>query len=282
MRPISYVIIDVFTKDALKGNPVAVLMDATQLSTKDMQRIAKEMNLSETTFILPAKKGGNAYVRIFTPVNELPFAGHPTLGTAFVLADMTQASKIKIETAIGTIPFKLDRNKYGKTQSVQMEQPIPTWKYYEHSETVLRGLSLNSSILPIEIYHNGPRHVFIGLPTLAALSSLKPDLNILSELEDVAINCFAGKHDQWRMRMFSPAYGVAEDAATGSAAGPLALHLARHGYIDFGQWVSIEQGVEMGRHSMMHACVTGTIEQINTIYVAGSAVIIARGELLKW
>jgi trans-2,3-dihydro-3-hydroxyanthranilate isomerase len=277
-----YVIADVFTDKPLQGNPVAVFTDAAGLETVDLQRIAREMNLSETTFIFPAKEGGDAHVRIFTPVNELPFAGHPTLGTAFVLGKIAGLRKLKLETAMGIIPFSFEHTETGEIISAQMEQPIPTYSEYEHADFLLKGLGLESSTLPIDIYRNGPRHVYVGLPNISALSAVKPDLKILAQLPDVAANCFAGEGAHWRMRMFSPAYGVAEDAATGSAAGPLALHLARHGYIKCGEWIAIEQGVEMGRYSLMHARITGSLSHIKSISVSGTACIVAYGELVRW
>jgi trans-2,3-dihydro-3-hydroxyanthranilate isomerase len=282
MESIKYTVADVFTQKALSGNPVAVFTDARTIDPVDMQKIARELNLSETTFILPPKSGGDAHVRIFTPVNELPFAGHPTLGTAFVLGEMLQKNDLILETAMGNIPFLLNRLADGKIQSAEMEQPVPTWWEYEYAETVCEALGLSSSILPIEIYRNGPRHVFFGLPSIEELSSLKPDLRILATLEDVAVNCFAGAGSNWRIRMFSPAYGVAEDAATGSAAGPLALHLARHGLAVFNKWIEIQQGVEMGRCSLMRAKVTETASEIRSIKVAGSCVVVARGEFFNW
>jgi len=282
MTSYGYVVADAFTDTPLCGNPVAVFTDAKGLSARDMQRIARELNLSETTFVFPPQGEGDYHVRIFTPVNELPFAGHPTLGTAAVLGQTYPKRELVMETGMGPVPFVLERDTQGAVASVMMEQPIPTWSSYELEELMLEGLGLRSSTLPVEIYRNGPRHVFVGLPSLADLSAVKPDLRILAQLPDVAINCFAGSASNWRMRMFSPAYGVAEDAATGSAAGPLALHLIRHGQADFGQLVEIEQGVEMGRRSVMQATVLGTLENLGPIRVSGSATIVAQGSLLRW
>lgn len=282
MRPMSYEIADVFTHTPLQGNPVAVFTDASGLEAEDMQRIARELNLSETTFVFPPSADGDFHVRIFTPVNELPFAGHPTLGTAVVLGEKCASQQISLETAMGTIPFRFDRDDEGRVRVASMEQPIPAWAPYEHASVLLDGLGLSSSTLPIEVYRNGPRHVFVGLPSIDALSAVKPDLRILATLEDMAANCFAGEGTHWRMRMFSPAYGVAEDAATGSAAGPLALHLIRHGRLDFGAPIEIWQGVEMGRPSIMHAVIDGTAASIGPIRVAGAATIVGRGVLTRW
>lgn len=273
-----YVVADVFTETPLEGNPVAVFLDASDIPPSRMQRIAQEMHLSETTFVLPAENGGDARVRIFTPVNELPFAGHPTLGTAIVLAESRGYDLINLETAMGVIPFRCDRAN-GHVSSARMRQPIPTWEPYELASELLEALGLSSSTLPVDVYRNGPRHVYVGLPDAPALSRVEPDLKALARLPDMAANCFASSGPTWRMRMFSPAYGVAEDAATGSAAGPIALHLARHGLIGFGQWIKVLQGVEIGRPSTMRARVGGSAERIESIEVAGSAVVVAEGRL---
>lgn len=273
-----YVVADVFTDTPLKGNPVAVFLDAADIPAPRMQQIAREMNLSETTFVLPARNGGDARVRIFTPVNELPFAGHPTLGTAIVLGGATQQDHILLETSMGTIPFEFHRAD-GRIISARMRQPVPTWGPYELADELLAALGIESAILPVEVYRNGPRHVYVGLDSVAALSRVQPDLRALARHEDMAANCFAGAGAHWRMRMFSPAYGVAEDAATGSAAGPLAVHLARHGLIPFGQQIEIVQGVEINRPSTMIAKAHGEGQRVDQVEVAGAAVVIARGTL---
>lgn len=268
----SYVIADVFTERPLHGNPVAVFLDAADIPAEGMQRIAREMNLSETTFVLPPENGGDARVRIFTPVNELPFAGHPLLGTAAVLG----GTHLRLETWMGSIPFTLNHND--SAVSATMCQPIPTWEPYEHTEHLLSALGLARSTFPVDVYRNGPRHVYVGLPTVGDLSNVRPDQRALAEHLDVAVNCFAPARDHWRTRMFSPAYGVAEDAATGSAAGPLAIHLLRHGEIAYGDQIDIWQGVEMGRPSLMRASATGEADRPTLVEVSGSAVVVARGE----
>lgn len=268
-----YVVADVFTEEPLSGNPVAVFLSATGLSAERMQRIARELNLSETVFVLPAERDGDVRVRIFTPVNELPFAGHPTLGTAIVLAG--DRDRLLMETTMGTIPFTYDRSR--PVLAARMRQPVPTWEPYEHTEHLLEALGVAGSTLPVEVYRNGPRHVYVGLPDVAALSAVRPDQRALAEHLDVAANCFAPAGDSWRLRMFSPAYGVAEDAATGSAAGPLAVHLARRGLIPYGSRIEIWQGVDMGRPSRMLATARGEGERVDQVEVAGSAVVVARG-----
>ncbi|MGI5159897.1 PhzF family phenazine biosynthesis protein [Microbispora sp. CA-102843] len=271
-----YVVVDAFTDTPLQGNPVAVFFEAEDLSDDRMQRIAREMNLSEVTFVLPARQGGDARIRIFTPVNELPFAGHPLLGTAIALGEGRRGDRLSLETAMGVIAFEL-RRVNGRVVAAEMGQPVPTWAEFDRAEELLAALGLTSSTLPVVIYRNGPRHVFVGLESMAALSRVDPDQRALAAFPDMATNCFAGSGSTWRSRMFSPAYGVAEDAATGSAAGPLAVHLARHGRIGFGQWIDIHQGVEMGRPSLMRARADGAAEHVTSVRVGGSAVTVARG-----
>jgi len=282
LKAMPYAVADVFTENPLEGNPVAVFFDAQGLEAHDMQRIARELNLSETTFVFPPPAGADVHVRIFTPVNELPFAGHPTLGTAIVLGQRGHSGTLRMATAMGTIPFELKRDREGVVRAASMQQPVPTWLPYEHAGVLIDGLGIEGSTLPVEVYHIGPRHVFVGLPTIEALSAVKPDLRVLATLPDVAVNCFAGEGRHWRMRMFSPAYGVAEDAATGSAAGPLALHLIRHGLLEFGTTIDILQGVEMGRRSLMRATIHGSMDAIGPVEVSGAATVVARGELLRW
>ncbi|MBT3165294.1 PhzF family phenazine biosynthesis isomerase [Streptomyces sp. Vc74B-19] len=276
-----YVVADVFTDVPLEGNPTAVFLDASGLSPGRMQQIAQEMHLSETVFVLPAENDGDVRVRIFTPVNELPFAGHPTLGAAVVLGESHDAKELRMETAKGTVTFELERDDDGRTVAAAMWQPLPVWRTYDRTDELLAALDLvdTGSTLPVEVYDNGPRHVFVGLDGVPALSSLEPDQRILARLPDMAANCFTGSGNRWRLRMFSPAYGVVEDAATGSAAGSIAVHLARYGLAPFGEWIDIRQGIEMGRPSTMRARVTGTPDRIDAVQVAGSAVVVARATL---
>lgn len=277
-----YAVADVFTEKALQGNPVAVYLDARGLDGTTMQRVAREMNLSETVFVLPAEADGDVRVRIFTPVNELPFAGHPTLGTAVVLGETHRGDVLRMETGMGTVPFSL-RREDSRVAEVTMAQPVPEWAPYPEADLLLKALGVVASTVPVEVYRNGPRHVYIGLSSTAELSALRPDLLTLAEHPDMAANCFAPWDGQWRARMFSPAYGVAEDAATGSAAGPLAVHLARHGLADWGADIVIHQGVEMGRHSVMRARAFPGPDTVDRVEVSGSAVVVARGELdLSW
>ncbi len=274
----SYVIADVFTDTPLEGNPVAVFTDAGDLSSELMQRIAREMNLSETVFVLPGDGDADARIRIFTPSTELPFAGHPTLGTALILREPTGKDMITLATGAGLVPVRFERAD-GRIAAGRMRQPIPTWEPYEHADRLLEALGVSASQLPVEAYRNGPRHVFVVLTSEQAVAALEPDMTALGKLPDIGVSCIAGSGTRWKSRMFAPAYGVAEAPATGSAAGPLALHLARHGRIAFGQEIEIHQGAEIGRPSTLYARVEGTGDQVETVEVAGSAVVVANGEL---
>jgi trans-2,3-dihydro-3-hydroxyanthranilate isomerase len=273
-----YVVVDVFTDTPLEGNPAAVVTDAHGIPAGRMQRIAREFNLSETVFVLPAEHGGDARLRIFTPSVELPFAGHPVLGAAIVLAEAASTQPIRLETAAGVVPVELMREN-GRVVSGRMRQPVPTWEPYEMTDELVAALGIDSSRLPVEAYRNGPRHVYVELGSAAAMATLQPDLGALAKLPGIGVSCFAGAGSHWRSRYFAPALGLPEDPATGSAAGPLAVHLARHGRISFGQEIEISQGAEIGRPSRLHARATGTADRVDSVEVAGAAVIVARGQL---
>ena len=277
MQDYRYVIVDVFTDRALVGNQLAVFTDARGLDTETMQALAREINFSESTFVLTPENGGHAKIRIFTPVTELPFAGHPTLGTAFVLGGPLQKEELHLETGRGIVPVRLEREE-GRLVFGRMEQPIPSVEPYRAERELLSALGVERSELPVELYDNGMRHVYVALRSEEEVGGLRPDLARLELPPDLGINCFAGSGGRWKTRMFAPGGGVAEDPATGSAAGPLALHLARHGQIAFGDEIEISQGTEIGRPSTLFARVDGTPEQIERVEVGGSAVIVARGE----
>jgi trans-2,3-dihydro-3-hydroxyanthranilate isomerase len=273
-----YTIVDVFTDTPLQGNALAVFTDAQGLSGELMQRTARELNLSETAFVLPPRGDADATVRIFTPGAELPFAGHPVLGTAFVLAARSGAGRIRLEMGAGLVPIAI-RHQDGQPVYGEMDQPIPTREPFEHSDQLLAALGLERSELPIQAYRNGPVHVYVALAEQSQVAALRPDLGRLPELgPEFGINCFAGGGGHFKTRMFAPALGVPEDPATGSAAGPLAVHLARHGRIDYGEEIEIRQGEEIGRPSRLYAYVEGSDDELRRVAVGGSAVIVAEGE----
>jgi trans-2,3-dihydro-3-hydroxyanthranilate isomerase len=260
-----YVIADVFTDTPLEGNQLAVFTDARGLDAEQMQSTAREMRLAETVFVFPDAEDADARIRIFTPLTELPFAGHPVLGTGFVLAD---GAAIRLKTEAGTVTVQLNGDHtYG-----EMERPVPEAEQFEAPDELLQALGTSDPQLPIEAYRNGPRHVYVALQEVA---SLTPDMGALTRLGSIGVNCFelVGP-DQVHTRMFAPALGVPEDAATGSAAGPLALHLMRHGQAAAGQQLKIRQGIEIGRPSTLYARVE---DDPPRIVVGGSAVIVARG-----
>ena len=279
MPAFRYVVADVFTDTPLQGNGVAVFTDARELPEATLQRLARELNLSETVFVYPAEDDGHAKIRIFTPAAELPFAGHPTLGTAFILAAPLQLGEIRLETGAGTVPVTLERDEAGSIVFGRMSQPIPTVEPYDGADELFSALGVDGSELPVELYDNGMRHLYVALPTEDEVAALRPDLNRLAELPPVlGISTFAGSGSRWKTRMFAPAGGVAEDPATGSAAGPLAVHLARHGRIAFGDEIEISQGAEIARPSTLYARVEGSGDEITRVEVGGSAVVVARGE----
>jgi len=273
-----YVVVDVFTDRPLTGNQLAVFTDARGVDSELMQDLAREMAFSETVFVLPAEVGGTARIRIFTPALELPFAGHPTLGSAFVLAGPLQLPEIALETGAGIVPVRLQREE-GRIAFGWMSQPVPTVQPYPNEAALLEAVGVERSELPIELYDNGMRHLYVTLASEEQVAGVKPDLGRLAELGgDTGVSCFAGSGTRWKTRMFAPGGGVAEDPATGSAAGPLALHLARHGRIAFGEEIQLSQGAELKRPSTLYARVEGSAERVEAVEVGGSAVIVARGE----
>jgi trans-2,3-dihydro-3-hydroxyanthranilate isomerase len=276
MPDFRYVVADVFTDTPLTGNQLAVFTDARELDGDAMQSLTREMNFSESIFVLPPESDGHVKIRIFTPDRELPFAGHPVLGAAFVLGQPLQLVEIGIETGSGTIRVQLEREG-PKITFGRMSQPIPTWRSYERAEELLAVLGVESE-LPVDWYSLGPSHVYIALRTPEEVAALRPNSEALLEF-DVGVNCFAPLGgSRWKTRMFAPAHGVAEDPATGSAAGPLAVHLLRHGRISSGDEIEIEQGAEINRPSKLYAKAEGTPEKIDRVEVGGCAVVVARGE----
>jgi trans-2,3-dihydro-3-hydroxyanthranilate isomerase len=271
-----FVNIDVFTDTPLTGNQLAVFTDARELDDEAMQKLAKEMNYSESVFVLPPQEGGHARIRIFTPATELPFAGHPVLGSAFVLGAPLQLGEIRLETQVGVIPVTLEREG-ARIVFGRMQQPVPEHEPFADAERLQEVLGVRSQ-LPVEIYYLGPGHVYLELESADAVAALKPDFTAIEQITSAGVNCFAGSGNQWKTRMFAPGSGAVEDSATGSAAGPLAFHLVRHGRIGVGDEIEISQGVELGRPSKLYARVDGSDGNIESIEVGGSAVVVARGE----
>lgn len=278
MAAFRYVVCDVFTDTPLAGNQLAVFTDAREIPEELLQPLAREMNFSETVFVLPPEQGGHARIRIFTPATEMRFAGHPTLGSAFVLAAPLQLGEIRLETQAGIIPVRLEREG-ARISFGWMEQLVPTVEPIPDEAALLAALRVERSELPIEVYDNGMQHAYVALGSEDDVARVKPDFATLADLlGEMGVSTFAGSGAKWKTRMFAPADGVPEDPATGSAAGPLALHLTRHGRIAFGDEIEISQGAEIGRPSTLFARVEGSPEQVESVEVGGSAVTVARGE----
>jgi trans-2,3-dihydro-3-hydroxyanthranilate isomerase len=208
------------------------------------------------------------------------------LGTAFLVGERTGSEVVRLKTGAGVVPVALTRSD-GRIVYGEMEQPIPTVEPYARVDELLAALRVSGSELPVDAYTNGPTHVYVALPSEDAVVGVRPDMAALGELP-VGVSCFAlGATDsaastrprpRVKTRMFGPGVGVAEDPATGSAAGPLALHLARHGRIAFGEEIEIRQGAEIGRPSLLMARAEGSADHVERVIVGGSAVVVARGE----
>jgi len=273
-----YVVADVFTDTPLEGNQLAVFTDGRDLDGETMQALARETKFSETVFVLPTEADADVRIRIFTPAAEIPFAGHPTLGTAFVLGMPLQKPVIRIETGNGVVPVELEREG-ARIVFGRMQQPIPSVEAYDDPDELLGALGVAESKLPVEVYDNGLRHVYVCLGSEEDVAAVKPDLERLARNgAALTANCFAGEGRRWKTRMFAPGGGVPEDPATGSAAGPLALHVARHGLAPFGEEIEISQGAEIDRPSKLYARVEGSAENVERVEVGGSVVVVARGE----
>lgn len=275
MKTLRYVIADVFTDTPLTGNQLAVFTDARDLDAATMQALAREVGFSESVFVLSPEDGGHVRIRIFTPTYELPFAGHPTLGTAFVLAAPMQLGVINIETGMGIVSVELERAQSGKIVFGRMVQPVPTIAEFEDVEELLAAIGVESAELPVELYDNGATHILVALDSVEQVAALQPDIAAITAFGVTGVNCFAGSGDRWTTRMF---WGAGEDAATGSAAGPIACHLARHGKIRFGDEIVISQGAAIGRPSTLYARAEGSGGLIDRVEVGGQAVTVARGE----
>jgi trans-2,3-dihydro-3-hydroxyanthranilate isomerase len=270
-----YVVVDVFTERALAGNQLAVFTDARGVDDALMQALAVEIGYSETTFLLPAESGGQARVRTFNPRHEMAFAGHPILGTAWVLAQPLQRGVVELETGIGIVPVEFDRDESGALVFGRMRQPVPSVSAVDEDEAVLEALGAGGAELPVELYDNGATHIVVLLGSSVAVAALTPNIPAIARLGVTGVNCVAALDRGWKSRMFWPG---GEDAATGSAAGPIACHLCRHGLVEWGDWIEISQGVEIGRPSTLFARADGNDGVIERVFCGGRAVVVARGE----
>ena len=294
MRRYSYAHVDVFTRSRFGGNQLAVFTDARGLTDAEMQAIAREMNFAETTFVLPPEDAAHdARVRIFTTVLELPFAGHPAVGTAWVLGRERGRSAVTLELGVGPIAVSVDASEelHG---SATMRQPLPEFREPELSRletAALLGLEPGDlgDYAPIEVGSAGAPFLFVPLQSLAQMADAngytREMAAALEGPEFHGVYCFAlggaDEHTTARARMFHPGPGgsVQEDPATGSAAGPFGAYLVRHGLVPPGS-MTIEQGHEMGRPSQLHVTVETAGEKITGVRVGGGVVLVATGEML--
>jgi trans-2,3-dihydro-3-hydroxyanthranilate isomerase len=297
-----FVIADVFTEAQFGGNQLAVFIDGLGLDTATMQNIAREMNYSETTFLLPPEQGGDYHVRIFTPAHELPFAGHPLVGTGYVIVSeqMKQWSEpltpVTLETGVGPIhvEVRIDRGRAGRTT---MTQPLPVVRgSYSNIEGLARALSLDASQiehpgLPVETIFNGIAVMIVPINTRAAIESIKVDGGALERISNEVgastVLVFTRETvlptSTVHCRVFAPAAGVSEDAATGSANGPLGFYLVRHDLVEKQATTHIvsEQGFEMKRPSLLYidVDVDSATSEVTGVRVGGGVVISGCGEI---
>ncbi len=270
--------VDVFTQVPLKGNPVAVILDAEGLSTETMQAIANWTNLSETTFVMPATDPAADYaVRIFTPRSELPFAGHPTLGTAHAVIEAGLASvnggKIIQQCAVGLVEV----SQSGSGLSFR----LPRYSYEDAPDIGCLVAALgDGAIVGIpQIVNVGPRWVIAELASIAVLESLAPDLGSLANYDrkhhTTGLTVFAkGQDEALIVRSFAPADGVAEDPVCGSGNAAVAAFRLRLGQVAAGSSYAVSQGRQVDRDGHVRVRIDGDV-----IHVGGECVTVMEGSL---
>lgn len=300
MRKLRYHIVDVFTDRAFGGNPLAVFTNGRGISSELMQSIAKELNLSETTFVLPPEDSANDYrVRIFTPGSELPMAGHPTIGTSFVLAreHMIRLGgrevTIKLEEGVGTIPVDITFQDEAP-DLIWMRQPLPTFgPRFDNPQAIAEMLSLAPEALeeslPIEVVSCGVPFLFVPLKNLEAARSIRFRLDAWERsLRSAGISevfVFTKETElpgsTVHSRMFAPGLGIQEDPATGGASGPLGCYLVRHKVFPEASPAEFtsEQGIEMGRPSIIKIVIEQEGGEITSVRVGGQCVFMGEGYL---
>jgi trans-2,3-dihydro-3-hydroxyanthranilate isomerase len=269
--------IDVFARRPLEGNPLAVFPDATGLSDGEMQAIAREMRLSETTFVFPRKEQRKGVsTRIFTVNEELPFAGHPTLGTAWMLKGKLEETEAVLDLKAGLVPVRF--SKYQGNSFGEMTQPEPHWGRTHKIGEIAEAIGVEESDLdssaPIETVSTGNRFVIVPFRSLDKLRNLKPDFDGMEKYlssSDAKFFYFVSKETEdpeARLHARMIFYG-GEDPATGSAAGPAAGWMLRHKWIRAEEQVWIEQGLEISRASQIFVRTAGTPENPARIRVGG-------------
>lgn len=290
-----FCMVDVFAEEKYSGNQLAVFTQAGHLTTEQMQRIAREINFSETTFILsPELQAGGYDVRIFTPTQELPFAGHPTLGTAFVLQQVILQQPVDhlfLNLKVGPIPVTFSYRN-GQPDLIWMRQNAPVFGEIVSAAAIAPVLGLPISDLdgrfPCQIVSTGVPFLLVPLKTLAALQQMRVNVAQLLALVEplsakmIFIFCPETRQptNQFSARMFAHAMGIPEDPATGSANGCFAAYLAHHRYLgDRPVEVRVEQGYEIGRPSLLHLRATPVGDTLQ-VEVGGTVQLVARGTFL--
>lgn len=293
MKLYTYRLLDVFTDRPFGGKALAVFTDAGGLSDEQMQRFARELNLSETTFVLPALSATHqARVRIFTPLAELPTAGHPTIGTAFALQ---LEERIRREAEKQRVVFEEEDGPVSVTMEspmITMHQPLPEFAPPFHDvDAVAAILGLDSAsldrALPVQSVSCGIPYLMVPVADLSAMQRIRfrtdiwervlrrsPHPHVLPfTMQTVDPNATV------HARMFAPALGIPEDAATGSAAGPLGCYLVTHGVLRERPelWITSEQGIEMGRPSRIHIGIERSGGQVSKVRVGGQCVAVGEG-----
>jgi trans-2,3-dihydro-3-hydroxyanthranilate isomerase len=298
MRKLHYHRVDVFTDRAFGGNPLAVFTNGRGLSDETMQAIAKEFNLSETTFVLPPEDARHDYrVRIFTPDRELPMAGHPTVGTTYVLAREHMVRRdaeevtITLEEGVGPIPVRVVYRE-GEPVFAEMSQPLPTFgPRLEDRGLVASMLSLEEADLvpglPVEVVSCGVPFLYVPVRSLAAAGRARPRADLIERAAadgvppEVFLFTREAVHDGSTVhsRMFAPGLGITEDPATGGASGPLGCYLVRHGLVECDGSAEIvsEQGIEMGRPSFVFIRIERAGEEITAVRVGGQSHYMGEG-----
>ena len=297
---LNFHLLDVFSDRQFGGNPLAVFPDPPlDLPAGAMQQIAKELNLSETTFVFPPTQPKNDFrLRIFTPAAELPMAGHPTVGSAYLLAklgrtgDTARASTITFEEGVGPIEVTIHRDQQGNPAEVWMRQPIPQFlDILRDRAAIAEILSLREDDLvadaPLQVLSSGLPFLFVVVQSLQAMASVRLQIDKWQDrlAGTNAQNIFVTTTETQfpgatvHSRMFAPALGVAEDPATGSASGPLGAYLLHYGLVSDGELVS-EQGVEMGRPSFIRIRVERRGDSFTEVAIGGACAYMGHGTLL--
>ena len=294
-----YLHLDVFTDTRFEGNQLAVFPEPNGLTTDAMQRIAKEMNFSESTFIFPKEGRGDIKMRIFTPGQELPMAGHPTIGSTFALAIEGVIAKGRdefvFELGVGPTPVSLEWNASGLSFA-WMTQPLPTFGSVLQDRKTLAdaaGITFGDLVdgLPIQVVSCGVPFLFVPMTTRKAVDSVTIDRKTYaracreSGIEEQPVFFFTTERgsgpETVYSRMLAPGFGISEDPATGSASGPLGAYLVRYRVVapdDARQMLSL-QGVAMGRPSRLHISIDSDEDRITRVRVGGKSVLVGRGEL---